>query len=216
MRTEIRNSIGAAKNGTLPGGNWQELKNRERIAIQRLGRNLKDNQVSHLLAGIVFCALLILGIVSYTVLASSRSTERLVSEFREQDERLDSLQALVDIIPGGVATICAEKGVIRYVNQGFEEISGYSERELLGQSMLVLIPEKHRQQHVERMKDPSAWWRDSGTVRTCIPKAEIATKNGTTVECSLTISPVRVGDRKEWQVFIDPTTLRLSSEAKNQ
>ncbi|KOG90501.1 PAS domain-containing protein [Streptomyces varsoviensis] len=48
--------------------------------------------------------------------------------------------------PDGIV-ITDREGLIRYWNQGAERIFGYSAAEVVGGSLDVIIPEKHRQRH---------------------------------------------------------------------
>lgn len=64
-----------------------------------------------------------------------------------QDQVIDSIAAgLVKAIPEAI--IFADlKGLVRYWNQGAEEIFGFSSQDALGQSLDLIIPERMRQAH---------------------------------------------------------------------
>lgn len=51
-----------------------------------------------------------------------------------------------DLIPGAIV-LCDAKGLIVYWNHGCTQIFGYSAEQALGQSLDLIIPEKHRPAH---------------------------------------------------------------------
>lgn len=155
--------------------------------------------------------MLLLAIVGYVVLASSRSINHSIEQFRSLDHRLHVLQTLVDTLPGGVATVDATNGKIVYVNQGFTEIVQQDRRSLLNSSMLRLIPEEHREFHADLLSDPMQWWHDLGSEKLCLPQAKILRPDGSVIGCELIITPVEIDGNREWQLFIDPTSLVTGS-----
>jgi len=55
------------------------------------------------------------------------------------DEHPQSWNLLLEALPDGTALLDAQ-GVMRYVNEALARISGYSRYELLGQSVMLLVP----------------------------------------------------------------------------
>jgi PAS domain S-box-containing protein len=66
---------------------------------------------------------------------------------REQDERELAWRIVSE---AGDAVIVADRqGVIRFWNRRAEEMFGYSAREAVGQTLDIIVPERHRQRHWE-------------------------------------------------------------------
>ena len=76
------------------------------------------------------------------VLEASESGWRRVEEaLRESEEKY---HGIVTTLIDGVVSIDAQMGVILW-NQGMERIFGYTEKEMLGQTIMKIVPERHRE-----------------------------------------------------------------------
>ncbi len=60
--------------------------------------------------------------------------------------RIDELHALIDVVPDAMVVI-DRTGAIRSFNKGAERIFGYSEEQLLGENVSVLMPSPDREAH---------------------------------------------------------------------
>ena len=98
------------------------------------------------------------------------STNRLTEEkvrlrTAELQHAKEQLRLIIDSVPNGVVMI-DEQGVIKLANSKIAEMFGYSDAELLGQKIEILVPEKVRQHHPELrdnfMKSPVARPMGSG------------------------------------------------------
>ncbi len=65
-------------------------------------------------------------------------------ELKEIKHRLDKT---IEAIPHPLLTVDAENLQITYVNAEFERVFGYTEKELLGKEVDILLPEKYRKHH---------------------------------------------------------------------
>tara|TARA_B100000315_G_scaffold259682_1_gene316654 strand:- start:482 stop:2707 length:2226 start_codon:yes stop_codon:yes gene_type:complete len=77
-------------------------------------------------------------------------TERkhTVLELKKNQQKID---AIVKSVGEGIISI-GEDSFIRFVNQELCRIFGYATEELIGQDLKILMPEKYRQAHTERLK----------------------------------------------------------------
>ena len=158
--------------------------------------------------------LVILGIVmvlgallSQQIAKNLTQTQVAVLEIRSTERKLQSLQMLVDTIPGGVC-IVDELGSIVYANQGLEGLSFYKRRQLIGYSFTKLMPESYRADHLERINDPSFATSIEGDTR-CIPQGKLLRSDGRVLTLRINIHRHRYDGDSEWLVFFDPTEIEL-------
>jgi PAS domain S-box-containing protein len=118
------------------------------------------------------------GVVTYFV-----GIERDVTQEKKQFE---SMQRMTAIVEGSSEAIISKKmdGTIISWNKGAEKLYGFTEREILGKPIEMIVPQ-------EKTKELEAIMKD---IQQGKPVVNIATlrkrKDGTTVEVSLTVSPV--------------------------
>jgi diguanylate cyclase (GGDEF)-like protein/PAS domain S-box-containing protein len=60
-----------------------------------------------------------------------------------------SWHRLLDVLPDGVALV-DESGVIRHVNEFLTTMTGYTHGEIVGQTVEMLVPQRHQEAHVRR------------------------------------------------------------------
>lgn len=83
-----------------------------------------------------------------------------------------------------------ERGVVRYWNQGATRIFGYTEREAVGQSLDIIIPERLRQRHWDGYRRMMASGKPRhGTAEVLAVPAQ--TKAGAALSIQFTVAPVR-------------------------
>lgn len=63
------------------------------------------------------------------------------------DRSAETIRRLIETVPGAMV-IADAKGSIVVVNTQAEYLFGYGERELMGQSVEILVPESQRHRHV--------------------------------------------------------------------
>jgi PAS domain S-box-containing protein len=120
-------------------------------------------------------------------------TDRKEAERRVQ-EREERLSAIMDNAADGIITITVH-GIVESFNRAAEAIFGYSEEEIRGQSINVLMPEPDRSQHDGYI----ASYLTTGKAKVIgVGPREITAlrKDGSTLPMSLAISVMEVGGKK--------------------
>lgn len=79
------------------------------------------------------------------ILSSQKKMKSLYFRIKQKDEKLD---AIIDNVGEAIITI-NYNGVIQSFNQAAEKIFGYSEQEVIGQNVTLLIPPHLRKQHLK-------------------------------------------------------------------
>lgn len=115
---------------------------------------------------------------------SERRLQELVDELRQADERSAKLAAIVESSDDAIIGKDLE-GVVTSWNRGAEQIFGYPEGEIVGRSILTLIPDElqHEEPVILGRLRKGEKIEHYETVR--------RTKDGRQINVSLTISPIR-------------------------
>jgi PAS domain S-box-containing protein len=108
-----------------------------------------------------------------------------VSEQKRADDELRRLSAIVEHSEDAIISTTSEKGIITSWNPGAERLFGYSAREAIGRSIANLI----QQENAEKQKQILNRVRAEG--RAEYQETEAVRKNGSRVEISLTVSPIK-------------------------
>jgi two-component system CheB/CheR fusion protein len=118
-----------------------------------------------------------------------------ITDLRKAEESLQEretrMKALLDTIPDGYILIDTE-GVIQEVNDTVQQLTGYSEKELMGQQVGMLMPEDAAKEHAESIRsylkggDPNI----IGHPRNLVAKH----KDGSAIPILLTVSEASDGD----------------------
>ena len=111
------------------------------------------------------------------------SVQRNVTEQREREERLTQLARALEEVDDKVV-ITDREGQIQYVNRAFEDITGYAEEEVIGQTPAVLRSGQHDEDFYEEL-----WGtiRSGNAFRTEFTNER---KDGTTYVEDQSISPI--------------------------
>lgn len=107
-----------------------------------------------------------------------------ITERKRGEETVQRLAAIVESSDDAILTKTLD-GVIQTWNKGAERIFGYNAQEIIGQSVLVLIPEDRRDE------EPSILSRIRRGERIDHFETVRVKKDGTLLDISLTVSPVR-------------------------
>jgi len=110
---------------------------------------------------------------------------RDVSEQKRVDDELRRLCAIVEHSEDAIVSTTCEKGVITTWNPGAERLFGYSAREVIGRSISVLIPTERGDEHEQLLS------RVREQKRSEQHETEAVRKNGSRVDVSLTVSPIK-------------------------
>lgn len=136
-------------------------------------------------------------------------SKRIVTTIREQREHL---QAYWEAASEGLITL-DESATIEMVNKATERMFGYDRRELVGQSLEVLIPQANRGSHAENVKrylaDPEM--RPMGMGLTLYGRK----KDGTSFPVEVGLNIARVGERTAVIGFVADITERKRLEEQS-
>jgi PAS domain S-box-containing protein len=128
------------------------------------------------------------------------------SAVRDGAERL---RAILETAVEGIITI-DERGLIESFNPASEKIFGYQAAEVIGKNVNVLMSSPHREQHDRYISD----YQHTGHARIIgIGRETIARKkNGTLFPIDLSVSEVKLSDRRIFTGFIRDITERKRME----
>ena len=120
-------------------------------------------------------------------------------------------RAIVESVLDGIIVI-DEHGVIESLNSAAEGMFGYARHELIGQNVRVLMPSPHREEHDGHL----ARYLRTGERRIIGIGREIVgrRKDGTTFPLHLSVTEVRLGDRRVFTSLIQNLTERKRAEAR--
>lgn len=134
-------------------------------------------------------------------------------EFSRQTESEQKFITLLEAAPD--ATIISDtKGVITLANRQAEKLFGYTNKELTGMKVEVLIPAQMRERHAEIRKE----FFSSSHVRSMGSGAEMIAlcKDGTQVPVEISLSPIETKEGKFITAAIRDITARKNAEAELQ
>jgi len=127
---------------------------------------------------------------------------------RESEERL---RAILATAVEGIVTI-DEKGVIESVNSACERIFGYRAAEMVGRNVSMLMPSPFRDQHDTYLAN----YRRSGEAKIIGIGREVVgqRKDGSMFPMDLSVSEVRLADRRLFTGFVRDLTSRKRLESE--
>ena len=125
---------------------------------------------------------------------------------RDREERL---RAILETAVEGIITI-DERGIIESANPAVEKTFGYKAREIIGKNVSVLMPSPHREQHDAYLSN----YRHTGHAKIIGIGREVSgrRKDGTIFPMDLSVSEVRLADRRIFTGFVRDITGRKQLE----
>lgn len=124
----------------------------------------------------------------------------------------DSAWAMVESSPDGML-LSDEYGVISLVNAQISSLFGYERWELLGSTIEMLLPERHRQVHTanptSRRAEPHAWTMGSGL------ELIGRRRNGSEFPIEVSLSPLTTNTGVRVVTTVRDITERVDTEAKS-
>jgi two-component system, LuxR family, sensor kinase FixL len=140
---------------------------------------------------------------------AARRRTRAGSAVRDQEQRL---RAILDTAVEGIITI-DERGVIESFNPASEKIFGYRAAEVIGKNVRVLMATPHREQHDGYLEN----YKRTGHAKIIgIGRETFARKkDGTLFPIDLSVSEVKLSDRRIFTGFIRDITERKRLEKEN-
>jgi PAS domain S-box-containing protein len=132
--------------------------------------------------------------------------QRAAAALSDSEERL---RAILDTAVEGIITI-DEHGVIESFNQAAEKIFGYRAREVIGKNVSVLMPSPHQEAHDSYLAN----YRRTGHAKIIGIGREVAgrRKYGTLFPMELSVSEVKLADRRLFTGFVRDITERKQAE----
>jgi len=136
----------------------------------------------------------------------AKQKRRHVSALSDHAERL---RAILETAVEGIITI-DDRGLIESANPAAEEIFGYAADEMIGQNVKLLMPEPYRHEHDGYIKNyhKTGQKKIIGIGREVIGRR----KNGLTFPMDLSVSEVKLADRRIFTGFVRDITDRKSAE----
>ena len=121
----------------------------------------------------------------------------------------ERLRAILETAVEGIITI-DERGLIESFNRAAERIFGYPAKEVIGRNVSLLMPSPHREQHDAHLGN----YLRTGHAKIIGIGREIVArrKNGTVFPMDLSVSEVRLADRRLFTGFIRDITGRKRLE----
>jgi two-component system, LuxR family, sensor kinase FixL len=125
---------------------------------------------------------------------------------RDSEERL---RAILETAVEGIITI-DERGVIESFNPSAEKIFGYTAREAIGQNIKLLMPEPYRREHDGYLEN----YHRTGHAKIIGIGREVLgqRKDGTVFPMDLSVSEVRLANRRMFTGFVRDITERKQLE----
>lgn len=129
-------------------------------------------------------------------------------DLREKDMALRN-RVILDNLVSGVLTI-GPLGVVASCNRGVCEIFGYTPEEIVGQNLAMLIPERHRNGHVQYMQYDAS----EAVNRVICHQREVEglRKDGRTFPLQLTVSRIMVATQATYIVILADISMRRQAE----
>jgi PAS domain S-box-containing protein len=175
------------------------------------------NQVLELKILVTGCILLLFAAIA-ELNRRSRKAERLrreelevtvaarTAELRDSEERV---RAIVSTAVDPIITI-GERGSIQSFNTAAERLFGYTESEVLGRNVSMLMPSPHQEQHDGYLKH----YRETGERRIIGIGREVSgvRKDGSEMPLDLSVSEFRIGGRRMFTGILRDITQRKENE----
>ena len=137
---------------------------------------------------------------------SKTQRRRAAAALQDREERL---RAILETAVEGIITI-DDRGIIESFNTSSEKIFGYKAREVIGKNVSILMPSPDRENH-DRYIDN---YRHTGHARIIGIGREVSgrRKDGTVFPMDLSVSEVKLADRRLFTGFIRDITERKRLE----
>ncbi len=132
----------------------------------------------------------------------------------EQERRRTAECRLNTILTSVVDAIISidETGVVKTYNRAATDIFGYSEKEVVGQNVCMLMPESYRSRHLDGLNRYNMSGKPT-ILGTCVEVTGLNSK-GAEIPIELTISEIIINGVKQYTGIIRDITERKEAEAK--
>jgi two-component system, NarL family, sensor histidine kinase UhpB len=130
-----------------------------------------------------------------------------------QDAQRDSearLRAIIDNAHDAIITV-DENQLIEHVNPPTVRMFGYEESELIGREVTILMPPRERERHDQYV----AYYRRTGDARSISGFEQLGRrKDGSTFAIDVSISAMRIGERRMFTGIVRDISKRRQAEAR--
>ena len=139
-------------------------------------------------------------------------SERLEAESKQKDVE-NRTKAIVDTVVDGIVTI-SELGIIETVNPSVTRMFGYSEEEMVGQNIKMLMPEPYKDEHDGYLKHH----HDTGEKKVIGIGRQVQgqRKDGTIFPIDLAVNEMHVGGIKMFTGVVRDISDRIAAESKQK
>ena len=143
------------------------------------------------------------------VLERERTREELLQQSEELRQSNEQLNRLLEFVPHSIVVI-NQTGTIKKVNAQTTSVFGYSEDDLLGQGVEILLPERFKDLHFAHRKD----WFSDPQARPMGSGLDLYArrKNGNEFPIDISISPVNIADETWGIAIVQDITDRKENE----
>jgi len=205
-KEKLENDLKGLRDGKEIRGHWRSItKNSGVIWIDLKTKAIKNE-----------------GGQTIAVVASACNIQQLKEVEQELEENKVKAENILETTVDGIVT-SDEEGRILSFNQAASDIFGYTEEEIVGKKVSILMPEPHASKHNQYMK----YYRDTGKPKVIGLRRELTgkRKDGTIFPLELSVSEVKWDDSKLFTAVINDITerrrlereiLRVSEEARKR
>jgi sigma-B regulation protein RsbU (phosphoserine phosphatase) len=138
--------------------------------------------------------------------------EKVVERTRELEQASEKIKTLVEVAADGIIMIDSEQTVLMF-NQACESVFGYSSEEIIGESMIQLLPEKSKNIHQSEI---DKFKKEKNKSRMLDDRREISgrRKDGTIFPAEASISKMKINDDYYFIAFVRDITERKAIESR--
>jgi PAS domain S-box-containing protein len=138
----------------------------------------------------------------------ARERRRTQAALRDSEERL---RAILETAVEGIITI-NDRGIIESINPAGERLFGYQAAEVIGKNVNLLMPAPYRESHDGYLAN----YLNTGHAKIIGIGREVVgqRKDGTVFPMDLSVSEVRLADRRTFAGFVRDITARKQAEEK--
>ncbi|WP_075082567.1 PAS domain S-box protein [Mariniblastus fucicola] len=174
----------------------------------QLGDNRKETGMGHRKDGSTFPLHLA---VSEFEVDGQHLSAYIVRDISDRNERQARLEAILNNAVDAIITI-DRRGAIDSANPATESLFGYSQEELVGQNVKMLMPNPYREQHDGYLKN----YHDTGTKKIIGIGREVIgqRKDGSTFPMHLAVSEIQLADRVLYTGIVRDITDLKAAERK--
>jgi len=144
------------------------------------------------------------------LVASEAEAQEAVSRWRRSE---GYVQAVLQHVNEGITTI-SERGLIETFNPAMERLFGYTESEIVGQNIALLMPEPHRSQHDAYLQR----YRETGETHVIGSEREVSARHrdGSEFPIDLRVSEFFLEGRRRFIGTVRDATGRKAIESRMQ